>query len=176
MQFSFLTIYSKLSSLSKIPETDIIRYLIIGALFINIFYLSSCSSEKENPVAHKDDECPAEQWDFDTSGGNAYIHDCNPYESDHFTVYSDGSSLESKRQLAEIAEEVFDELVTEFLITSIEDELLNCNSQRITHIIFMLRSILTRSRLWDSATDSLLEQSIVSLFLTTIEFTGIAAS
>ena len=120
-----LTIYSKPSSLNKIPVIDIIRYLIIGILFINFFCLSACSSEKKNPVDvdNEDGECPAEQWDFDTSGEYAYTHDCNPYASDHFTVYSDGSSLESKRQLAEIAEEVFDELVTEFLITSIEDEL-----------------------------------------------------
>ena len=123
MQFSVLTVYSEPSSLKKIPVIDILRYLIIGILFINFFCLSACSSEKENPVDHEDDECPAEQWDFDTSGRYAYIHDCNPYASDHFAVYSDGSSLESKRQLAEISEEVFDELVTEFLITSIEDEL-----------------------------------------------------
>ena len=107
----------------EIPLIDISRYLIIGFLFISLFYLSSCSSEKENPIDHEDDECPDEQWDFDTSGGYAYMHDCNPYASDHFTVYSDGSSLESKRQLAEIAEEVFDELVMEYLITTIEDEL-----------------------------------------------------
>ena len=123
MQFSSLTGYSELSSLNKIPVIDILSYLIIGIFFINFFILSACSSEKENPVNHEDDECPAEQWDFDTSGGYAYIHDCNPYASDHFTVYSDGSNLESKQQLAEIAEEVFGELVTEFLITSIEDEL-----------------------------------------------------
>ena len=120
MQFSARTRHYEPSSLKKIPVIDILRYLIIGIFFINFFSLFTCSTD---PVDHEDDECPAEQWDFDTSGWYDHIHDCNPYASDHFTVYSDGSSLESKRQLAEIAEEVFDELVTEFLITSIEDEL-----------------------------------------------------
>ena len=123
MQFSLINVHSESGLLKKIPAIDILRYLIISILFINFFCLSACSLKKENPVDHEDDECLAGQWDYDTSGGYAYNHDCNPYTSDHFTAYSDGSGLECKKQLAGITEEVFEELVTEFLITSIEDEL-----------------------------------------------------
>ena len=35
-----------------------------------------------------------------------WSHDGNPYESENYTVYSDGASLEARTQLAVFAEEV----------------------------------------------------------------------
>ena len=86
-----------------------------------VFLTNACQTQEE--VADSDTACPAEQWAIDTSNYYAYRHDCSPYQSVHFTVYSDGSSMEAKQQLAEIAEEAFAQLVTEFLITNIETEL-----------------------------------------------------
>lgn len=96
-------------------------YTCVFSIIIILFL--TCDSENPNPPDHEDDLCAAEQWDFDSSGEHAYNHDCHTYVTEHFTVYSDGSSMESKQQLAEIAEEVFSELVDEFCILNIEDEL-----------------------------------------------------
>ncbi len=41
-------------------------------------------------------------------------HDGNPYESQHFIIYSDAASQESREELAGIAEELLAELITEF--------------------------------------------------------------
>ena len=121
--FSVQPVDSRPHLLKNLPVINMLFYLALSTFFVILFLLFTCSSENSNPVDGDNELCPAEQWDFDTSGGYAYVHDCNPYASDHFTVYSDGSSQESKQQLAEIAEEVLEELVMEFLITSIEDEL-----------------------------------------------------
>ena len=94
------------------------------AIMVVVFLASiqwSCQSAEE--ATDSDTACPAEQWAIDTANYYAYRHDCDPFHSAHFTVYSDGSSLEAKRQLAEIAEEAFSQLVPEFLITDIETEL-----------------------------------------------------
>jgi len=45
-------------------------------------------------------------------------HDGNPYESENFTVYGDGSSLEARMDLAAIAEAVLSDLKTQFEIPS----------------------------------------------------------
>jgi len=98
--------------------TFLIVFLTLGSV---VFFLNSCKTSKE----HFDENyrCPAEQWGIDTSNYYNYRHDCSPFQSTHFTVYSDGSSREAKQQLAEIAEEIFTQLVPEFLINSIESEL-----------------------------------------------------
>jgi hypothetical protein len=81
--------------------------------------LSACSSdEPAAPRPNDVDECPAGQWAPDSDGVRAWRHDCEPYVSDHFTVYSDGSSNEAKAVLAGLAEQVFSELVGEFEIAS----------------------------------------------------------
>jgi hypothetical protein len=54
----------------------------------------------------------------DTDGYRSYRHDCENYVSEHFTVFSDGSSMQAKAALAGIAEDVFSELVGEFEIES----------------------------------------------------------
>jgi hypothetical protein len=43
-------------------------------------------------------------------------HDGNPYESQHFIIYSDGDTLEAREELAAIAEDLLSELITEFEI------------------------------------------------------------
>lgn len=88
-----------------------------------LMLLAGCGSDDAGPVAPDSGECPAGQWNEDTSGWYAYSHDCRPYDGDHFTIYSDGSSLSAKQQLAGIAESHFDVLLGEFLIEDIEDEL-----------------------------------------------------
>lgn len=99
---------------------------ILMVLVFVMFPLNSCKTA-ENPsleeVWDENSRCPAGQWGIDTSNYYAYRHDCLPYQSAHFTVYSDGSSWEAKQQLAEIAEEAFAQLVPEFSINSIENEL-----------------------------------------------------
>jgi len=96
-------------------------YTCVFSIILILFL--TCDSENPYPSDNVNDLCPAEQWDFDTSGEYAYNHDCYTYVSEHFTVYSDGSSMESKQQLSEISEEVFSQLVDEFCIINIEKEL-----------------------------------------------------
>ena len=88
-----------------------------------VLLISGCGRESANPVDTDQDECPAGQWAEDTSDWYAYSHDCNPYEGQHFTVYSDGSSRAAKLQLAGIAEGHLDVLVEEFNVESMEDDL-----------------------------------------------------
>jgi hypothetical protein len=102
---------------------NVFFWLIVALLFICLLFLPACDLETTNPVENDNDDCPAEQWDYDTGGGYAYRHDCNPYEGNHFTIYSDGSTMGAKQQLAGLAENTFTELVTDFQIQNIEEEL-----------------------------------------------------
>ena len=99
----------------------------IACWLLLILLLTSCHGNKSNPVSARPDPepeiCPAEQWDFDTGGYYAYTHDCEPFEGVHFTIYSDGSSLGAKQQLAGLAEGIFNQLVPEFEIEDIQEEL-----------------------------------------------------
>jgi len=45
-------------------------------------------------------------------------HDGNPFESQHFTIYSDGASLQARMDLAAIGEEVLTDLKSRFEIPS----------------------------------------------------------
>jgi len=102
-------------------------FLLLTALLM----LPSCQGNKADPVSagrYKELEpepeiCPPEQWDIDTRGIYPYTHDCHPFAGEHFTIYSDGSSDEAKQQLAEMMEPIFDQLVSEFEIKDIEEEL-----------------------------------------------------
>ena len=100
---------------------------LAGILLAVLLLLVSCADKKANPVSAKPDPepeiCPAEQWDADTGGYYAYTHDCEPYASVHFTIYSDGSSEGAKERLAGLAEGIFNLLVPEFLIEDIGEEL-----------------------------------------------------
>jgi hypothetical protein len=49
--------------------------------------------------------------------GFEWPHDGNPYESEHFIVYSDAASEESRQVLAEIGEELFIDLKEQFNIS-----------------------------------------------------------
>jgi hypothetical protein len=81
--------------------------------------VASCGpNDPTAPGSNGRDACPAGQWAVDTDGYRSYRHDCAPYVSEHFTVFSDGSSMEAKAELAGIAEDVFSELVGEFEIES----------------------------------------------------------
>lgn len=93
--------------------------LVIVMLFL---LLPGCNLKKGDET-EKNLICAAGQWAQDTDGSFAYTHDCNPFSSTHFTVYSDGSSTNAKQFLANLVEEVFGELVQEFLIQDIQEEL-----------------------------------------------------
>ncbi|MFC2083594.1 hypothetical protein ACFLS9_00910 [Bacteroidota bacterium] len=123
MHLSGRTGILKLFSFNRFFDIKIINNLIVPTLLTVIFLLSACSSENNKPSEPGNDECPAEQWDYDTGGYYAYSHDCNPYIGDHFTVFSDGSSVNAKRQLAEMTEEIFNNMLFEFQIYSIWTEL-----------------------------------------------------
>jgi len=102
--------------------------LKLAVLLLNaVLLFPSCADKKANPVRvrpHPEPEiCPAERWDADTGGYYAYTHDCEPFVREHFTIYSDGSSEQAKQQLAELAGGIFSQLVPEFLIVDIEEEL-----------------------------------------------------
>ena len=47
---------------------------------------------------------------------NAWPHDGNPIESTNFVVYSDAASLEARREVATVAEDVWAELLDELSI------------------------------------------------------------
>lgn len=49
--------------------------------------------------------------------GFTWPHDCNPYESEHFIIYSDAANLEARQKLAEIAEELLVMLKEDFDIS-----------------------------------------------------------
>ncbi|UCH98521.1 MAG: hypothetical protein JSV88_17190 [Candidatus Aminicenantes bacterium] len=100
------------------------RIGLVGIFFIVFFFLTSCTpkSQEETPV-NGFYACDAEQWAFDTQYRYTYGHDCKPFYSNHFTIYSDGSSPEAKQQQAQMAEEIFSELVQIFQIQDITEEL-----------------------------------------------------
>jgi hypothetical protein len=90
--------------------------------FVVLLLLPTCNLKKDADI-DENSRCEAEQWAVDTGGAYDYWHDCNPFPGEHFTIYSDGSSTEAKQILANLAEEIFSELVVEFLIQSIEEDL-----------------------------------------------------
>jgi hypothetical protein len=71
-----------------------------------------------SPTAPAQTRCPPGQWATDTDNYRAWWHDCSPFGGTHFTVYSDGSSLQAKTTLAGIAETEFAETTREFGILS----------------------------------------------------------
>ena len=99
----------------------IIICVAAGMIFIPFASCHRNSNDEDN----QDDNyrCYAEQWAPDTSYGYAYGHDCSPYAGEHFTIYSDGSSTEAKQQLAQLAEEILEELVKDFLLQDITADL-----------------------------------------------------
>jgi hypothetical protein len=86
--------------------------LALGATFLP---LTACADSIAPPV---DGDCLPGQWAADTDGYRAWHHDCHPFIGRHFTVYSDGSSMQAKRTLAGAAEELLGELADEFDIRS----------------------------------------------------------
>jgi hypothetical protein len=96
--------------LTRVPRLALLPLLVI-----------SCDSEGPTGPEPGSDDCPAGQWEADSYGNRAWRHDCQPYVSNHFTVYSDGSSTEAKDTLARLAEDVFSDLANEFGIASEAD-------------------------------------------------------
>lgn len=88
------------------------KFLMLSLLIINV----TCN--KENPSSSENQECPARSW----RAVDDLSHDCEPYESDNFRIYSNASSMEAKQELANLCEEVFLELKTVFEVVN-HDEL-----------------------------------------------------
>ena len=85
------------------------RALVAGGILLSVV-IAGCSGA--SPESERPD--PAQM----VHGGSWYVkehwpHDGNPYETDHFVVYSDGASLEARQELAALAEEVLIEVVEE---------------------------------------------------------------
>ncbi len=74
--------------------------------------------DSAGPSEPGDEDCPPGLWAADSYGYRSWRHDCEPFPSDHFTVYSDGSSWAAKDTLARLAEGVFADLAAEFRIAS----------------------------------------------------------
>jgi hypothetical protein len=91
-----------------------------GLILFSFLFFLSCQPKTDDP---EDDHyrCAAGQWAQDTSNWYTYGHD--PFYSEHFTVYSDGSTNSAKQQLAQLAEEIFGELLEELHVRDIADEL-----------------------------------------------------
>ncbi len=94
------------------------RVPVLALLAVLPLLSTSCDSEGPAAPGPGSDDCPPGQWEADSYGYRAWRHDCEPYVSDHFTVYSDGSSTAAKDTLARLAEGVFSELAAEFQIAS----------------------------------------------------------
>lgn len=84
--------------------------LALGALaLIALAVGAGCSTSGPTgptPVTN----CPAGEWATDSGGNRTWGHDCSPFRGPHFTVYSDGSSAESRAALAAMAEGFFAEV------------------------------------------------------------------
>lgn len=88
------------------------KFLLLGLLVINV------TCDEENPSNSESQQCPARSWRV----VDDLLHDCKPYESDNFRIYSNASSMEAKQELANLCEEVFLELKTVFEVEN-NDEL-----------------------------------------------------
>lgn len=94
------------------------RVPVLTLLAVLPLLIASCDSEGPAEPGPGGGDCPPGQWEADSYGNRAWRHDCEPYLSDHFTIYSDGSSTEAKDTLARLAEAVFSDLAVEFQIAS----------------------------------------------------------
>lgn len=91
-------------------ETRIGRQLaVVASSLLTVLLLSACN------------DSPSEQSAMVDSGswyrtGFKWPHDGNPFESEHFIVYSDAASVDSRQRLAEIGEELLVVLKGDFQI------------------------------------------------------------
>jgi hypothetical protein len=82
-------------------KNQISKYVIIlfGIFYSSIFGCSDSSTEPEKQMVDSG------SW-YET-GFTPWPHDGNPYESENFVIYSDAASLEARKWLSQICEEVF---------------------------------------------------------------------
>lgn len=86
---------------------------LAGVLLVSV--VSSCGSSGNESAA-----APAVLMVNEGSwySRQAWPHDGNPYESDTFVVYSDGASAAARRDAADVAEEIWSELLDDFDVAS----------------------------------------------------------
>lgn len=125
---AFQLCYNNKNMIRKQRKMNVLRAVVLSGMVWFILtatiMLPSCKTEIDGALElewyHR---CEPGQWASDSGGKYSYRHDCDPYYSEHFTVYSDGSSTEAKKILADLAEDIFSELIQHFMIRSIRDEL-----------------------------------------------------
>lgn len=91
---------------------------VLTLLAVLPLLINSCDTESPAGPEPGGDDCPPGQWEVDSYGYRAWRHDCELYISEHFAVYSDGSSPDAKDSLARLAEDAFSGLTAEFQIAS----------------------------------------------------------
>ncbi len=96
------------------PQTTRAGVLPARVWVCSALLLVSCDARAPTAAGH----CPAGKWAYDSYGVRDWPHDCEPWIGTHFTVYSDASSQEARVALADVAEEVLEELSCEFEIQS----------------------------------------------------------
>lgn len=77
-----------------------------------VFGISACSDSSSKTNKNLID---SGSW-YET-GFTPWPHDGNPYESENFVIFSDAASFEARKQLSEICEAVFTDIVDRFEIT-----------------------------------------------------------
>ena len=86
---------------------------LAGVLLVCI--VSACGSSADESAAEPDGVMVNEgSW----YSRQAWPHDGNPHESDTFVVYSDGATAAARREAAEVAEEIWSELLDDFDVES----------------------------------------------------------
>jgi len=103
----------------------------IGA-FVLLALVSGCggdSREVTGPTVAAADMVDEGSW----YAKESFPHDGAPYESEHFTVFSDSAGLEARQRVADIAESLYSELIDEFGIT--EDLLVFPSDQDKIHVM-----------------------------------------
>ena len=80
-------------------STLVARIMAVRASTFLSLASSSCASQE---TVAPEDSCAPGQWAPDTDNYRSWRHDCGPYGGNHFTVYSDGSSMEAKAALPKV--------------------------------------------------------------------------
>jgi hypothetical protein len=92
--------------IGRISGTSGSRWLVGSALIL----LAACGDSPSEPANMVD----SGSW---YRSGFRWPHDGNPYESQHFKVYSDAASMSARQRVAEIGEELLVQLKQDFVVS-----------------------------------------------------------
>ena len=94
-------------------NSRLIKFITSNLIIFYLFF-SGCSDSPTGPEKNMVD---SGSW-YET-GFTPWPHDGNPYESEHFVIYSDAASMEARQLLAQICEEVFTAITDKLGITDL---------------------------------------------------------